>query len=76
MSSISEKVYSALRHPGTTILSGLYLTGVGLTAIKYLNNNREKQKHTSEKIIVVGFLTGLAATSTLFFTGKLALKND
>ena len=35
MSSISEKVYSALRHPGTTILGGLYLTGVGLTAIKY-----------------------------------------
>ena len=39
MTTLSEKVTSALKHPVTGFVSGLYLTGVGMTAIRYLNNN-------------------------------------
>ena len=34
MSSLSEKVTSIVTHPLTGIVSGVYLTGVGLCAIR------------------------------------------
>jgi hypothetical protein len=79
MTTLSEKVTSALKHPVTGFVSGLYLTGVGMTAIRYLNNNKEKHKNVSEKVIFVSWLTGFAGAATLLLGGRTAyqiLKNN
>uniref|UniRef100_A0A6C0CQL2 Uncharacterized protein n=1 Tax=viral metagenome TaxID=1070528 RepID=A0A6C0CQL2_9ZZZZ len=74
MTTLSEKVTSVLKHPVTGIVSGLYLTGVGLTAIKYLNKNKDKEEGAVNKVIAVGCITGLVGTATLFLGGRVAYK--
>lgn len=74
MTTLSEKVTNVLKHPVTGVVSGLYLTGVGLAAIKYLNKNKDKEKGAFEKVIAVGCLTGLVGTATLLLGGRVAYK--
>ena len=77
MSSLSEKVTSFVTHPLTGIVGGLYLTGVGLCAIRKLDSF--KDKNVTNKLVVATWLTGIVAGTTLILTGKAsynALKND
>lgn len=72
MSTLSDKVSNFFYHPATSIVSGLYLTGVGLTAINHLNKNKDSQKNAAEKVIVVGWLTGFAAVATAILGSRFA----
>ena len=74
MTTLSEKVTSALKHPVTGILGGVYLTGVGIAAIKYLNKNRETTKNSVEKVVAISVLTGIIGSVTLLLGGRTALK--
>lgn len=74
MATLNEKVTSVLKHPVTGIVSGLYLTGVGISAIKYLNNNKEKTKNAAEKVVVISVLTGIIGSVTLLLGGRTAFK--
>ena len=79
MSSISEKVTSIVTNPLTGIVSGVYLTGVGLCAIRKLYEDSDKNEKPSNKLVVASWLTGIVGASTLLLTGKVALralKND
>ena len=79
MTTLSEKVTSVLKHPATGFLSGLYLTGVGITAIKYINKNRETTKNSVEKVVAICTLTGIIGSVTLLLGGRTAyklIKND
>lgn len=79
MSSLSERVTSIVTHPLTGIVSGLYLTGVGLCAIKKLYEDSDKNEKPSNKLVITSWLTGIVGTSTLLLSGKVAvkaLKND
>lgn len=79
MSSLSEKVTSFVTNPLTGIVSGVYLTGVGLCAIKKLNESSDKNKKPDQKLVVITWLTGFIGASTILLTGKAvlkALKND
>lgn len=74
MSSLSEKVTSIVTHPLTGIVSGVYLTGVGLCAIRKLYEDSDKNEKPSNKLVVASWLTGIVGASTLLLTGKVALK--
>lgn len=79
MTTLSEKVTSALKHPVTGFVSGLYLTGVGITAIRYLNNNKKNTKNVAEKVFFVSCLTGFVGVTTILLGGRTAyqtLKNN
>jgi len=74
MATLNKNVTSILKHPVTGIVSGLYLTGVGLTAIKYLNKNKATTKNAAEKVMVLGVFTGIIGTVTLLMGGRTAFK--
>lgn len=79
MTTLSEKVSNIIKHPITGIVGGVYLTGVGLTAVKYLTKNKDKQENASEKVIAVSVFTGLVGAATVLLGGRTAyraLKND
>lgn len=79
MSSLSEKVTSIVTHPLTGIVSGVYLTGVGLCAIRKLYDDSDKNEKPSNTLVVASWLTGIVGASTLLLTARVglkALKND
>ena len=74
MSSLSEKVTSFVCHPLTGIISGVYLTGVGLCAIRKLHEDSDKNEKPSNNLVIASWITGIVGASTLILTGKVALK--
>lgn len=79
MTTLSEKVTNIIKHPVTGIVSGVYFTGVGLAAIKYLTKNKDKQENAEEKMIAVSVFTGLVGAATILLGGRTAyraLKKD
>ena len=79
MSSLSEKVTSIVTHPLTGIVSGVYLTGVGLCAIRKLYEDSDKNEKPSNNLVIASWLTGIVGASTLLLTARVgvkAFKND